>query len=582
MRDLGAIFIFLGVQLLLLFPLAAVTQDEQYARRVHAHLAIGDAGAAIEEAEKALDKFPRSLCLQECLIKALSKGGRDSEALKAWQKYEDFFVDPSRKAQLMEDLAWGVIFKGMGASIYTVKGTALLAAVMTQDSQASLLLKDVMQQSNSLLRAVAVELTVFMKDRLLQEQLLRLLKEERVWDVRSKVIAAIGKIKLQAAEPFLKMILENRLSSAEEKAAAASAIVDLREGVLPSEIMALAKSDRAGLRMLACQLAAEFNCRDSLDGVIPLLRDPHPEVRIEALNLLGLLRISSYKEIPLEKLIANCLNDFDYRVAITAAWLATIQKLAISEGIFYRWIAHPDRDLRLFAASALGATGRYGAFQAYLWMKKSADPFVRANLAYSLIGQRFHAEEACEELYQFLTQERDLFMWQADSNRLFQFLAPNRKREKVDSEGALCHDQMVHLDLWQALAVMEYPKTQLALKKYLRERSWGITGAAAATLIEEGDELAASMVRELLNDKDPKVRVQTALVLAFWIKDKESLSVLQEAYPNADRVMKVKILEALGQVADPSSIPFLLKAMQDPFEIIRLVAASSLIVCLNN
>ena len=49
--------------------------------------------------------------------------------------------------------------------------------------------------------------------------------------------------------------------------------------------------------------------------------------------------------------------------------------------------------------------------------------------------------------------------------------------------------------------------------------------------MEEGNEQALGIVRELLKDSDEKIRVQAALILAILGSDTSAVKVLQEAYP---------------------------------------------------
>ena len=91
-----------------------------------------------------------------------------------------------------------------------------------------------------------------------------------------------------------------------------------------------------------------------------------------------------------------------------------------------------------------------------------------------------------------------------------------------------------------------------------------MTGAAAATLLQEGDEEDLAAVRELLTDPDEKIRVQAAMILAIVGSDPTAVKILQEAYHHVDREMKVHILEALAHIGDASSIPFLLKSSKNP------------------
>lgn len=74
--------------------------------------------------------------------------------------------------------------------------------------------------------------------------------------------------------------------------------------------------------------------------------------------------------------------------------------------------------------------------------------------------------------------------------------------------------------------------------------------------------------------------MQAALILALLGSDDAAVKVLQEAYSKVEREIKVYILEALGHIGDPQSIPFLLEILNEPFQVLRVVAASALIQCL--
>jgi HEAT repeat protein len=114
----------------------------------------------------------------------------------------------------------------------------------------------------------------------------------------------------------------------------------------------------------------------------------------------------------------------------------------------------------------------------------------------------------------------------------------------------------------------------------LRRQEWGITGAAALTLLQEGDESSLQLVQTLLTDPDEKVRVQAALILALFGKDPAALQVLMQSYAGAHKELKIHILEALGAVGDLSSASFLLDLLKEPFQMTRVVAASALIQCI--
>jgi HEAT repeat protein len=215
-------------------------------------------------------------------------------------------------------------------------------------------------------------------------------------------------------------------------------------------------------------------------------------------------------------------------------------------------------------------------------MEKSEDAFVRANLAIGLIGQRVEVQKASEAFYMTsLEKEKEtLLMW--DRELIIVSLLARSEVSHIDQipNYPKVIDQMVRLDLLNILCIMKHPKAQEAVKGYVKNESWGITGAAVAVLLEEGDEGAMMVIRGLLEDEDPQIRVQAAFILAMVGSDPEAVKVLQEAYPKMPRETKIQILEAIGHVGNLDSIPFLIDILSEPFQLLRVVAASAMIQCL--
>ena len=247
-----------------------------------------------------------------------------------------------------------------------------------------------------------------------------------------------------------------------------------------------------------------------------------------------------------------------------------------------KWLRSPNAEWSRLASAALGSSGKYGLKLALKEIRESTDPYVKVNLALGLVGQRVQVNMACDMIYNVFKEEKEtLWMWDARSNPLFRSLAPSRVKhiEHIPHYPAVV-DQLVRLDLLSVLSILRYPKAQAAVKEFLQMRTWGVTGAAAATLLQEGDEGGLVAVRDLLADPDEKIQIQAAMILAMVGSDPSAVKVLQGAYPLVDREMKVHILEALAHIGDPSSIPFLLDILKEPFQVLRVVAASALIQCL--
>jgi HEAT repeat protein len=128
---------------------------------------------------------------------------------------------------------------------------------------------------------------------------------------------------------------------------------------------------------------------------------------------------------------------------------------------------------------------------------------------------------------------------------------------------------------------VEDPRALGALKAFLQKKSWGISGVAAATLLQEGDESSLEIVRQLIDDSDPNVRLQACLVLAMYGKDESIVRELQIAYASSPHEKKIHILEAIGRVGNTESYPFLVGVLREPFPILRVAAAAALIQSLN-
>jgi HEAT repeat protein len=141
-------------------------------------------------------------------------------------------------------------------------------------------------------------------------------------------------------------------------------------------------------------------------------------------------------------------------------------------------------------------------------------------------------------------------------------------------------NQLTRLEVLEVLAMLHYPQAQEAIKAFLKERRWGVTGMASALLLTEGDETAVDLVKGLLNDPDKEVRLQAALILAVWGREEDVVKQLQDAYVSVDRDLKGQILEGIGRVGSASSLPFLAERLQDPFPTLRIIAAAATLECL--
>lgn len=562
--------------------LAEENSEEALRKRIYAHLMISDRLSAVEEAKKAIEEHPQSKTLQLAYIRALCEKGDETEAMQQWEETSLKFHEEKLDRRILEILAWGVLNKGESSSQLNIRLNSLLGAAFTRDPKAIPILLEQMRSSNALIRSVAIKLATSYGDTPLKDEIARLLREEKVWYVRLDAIQAAGMLRLHESKPELKEIIGNPRTLAEEKAAAIVALVSMYDTIDRNELLSLVQNGRAGLRQLATEVISHLNRTEDLDLILPLLRDASSDVRITALNALALMRVQKIGTVPVAELIKDNLNDTASEVAISAAYVLLLLDEKEGSRCLSRWLKSENAEWRRLASAALSVSGKYGLRLALKEIKETSDPYVKVNLAMGLIGQRVQVKMACDAIHKSLDQEKNtLWMWDNHSNPLFRSLAPSRVRhiEHIPHYPVVV-DQLVRLDLFSVLSIVRYPKAQEAVKGFLQTHSWGVTGAAAATLLQEGDEEGLTAVRELLTDSNEKIRVQAALILAIVGSDPSAVKILQDAYAHVDREMKVHILEALAHIGEPSSIPFLLGILKEPFQVLRVVAASALIQCL--
>jgi HEAT repeat protein len=551
--------------------------EEEGVRRVQAHLLIDDPASALNEAQAVVNQYPDSVVANKTLIEALAANGKEEQALDLWNRLTSKQPDLLYDRNLLEELSWGVLKKGVQSNQYGVRLAATIGAFLTRDVRAVPILLKMMRDSNAVIRAVAIQMSSAYRDAPLKDEIARLIEEEKVWMVRLEVIKAIGGLKMKELAPKLQALVQSERTTFEERQLAIASLLEIYDDISLPEFKTLARSNRAGLRHLACSIAAHFELLDAKDEVIRLIQDTNPAVRIAALNAFGLF----YREKN-TSLLKGVLEDSDPSVAITASWAAYMIDPKLGEKSMEKWLVDSLPENRRMAAAALASVGSRGTALAIKTLKESSDPYVKANVALGLLGQRVEVKACCDFVYDFLASEKRMWMIDKRPNPLFSILAPSQVRHNDQIPNfPEAQDQMTRLTLVSLLAVVEDPRALPALKTFLQRKTWGISGFAAATLLHEGDETALEVVKQLVSDPDPNVRMQACLVLAMFGKDESVLRELQGAYAGADHEKKLHILEALGKIGNAQSYSFLVGVLREPFPILRVAAAAALIQSVN-
>lgn len=573
---LGISILFLGMSIL-----EARLPEEALAQRIYAHLILKDPRAALEEINQSPALLKNSQAIQKAHIEVLASLGETPEALKAWRTYNRAYPEEKGNRELLETVAWGIVSKAARSPALNTRAMALIAAYHGNDSRGVLLLSDSLRSSNALLRGLAVEVAGRLLDERLKEQVSQMLETERLVTIRVALMRAAGQMGATQAQAFLEQTASNPQSRAEEKSAAIEALSLLIHDPTRPMIEALVFSNRAALRELACELLAQQEAPLHADLLLLLLEDHHPKIRALALQTLCLLTPKEQRTEEWVRRIQAKWKDPDPTVALSAAWGLSSSHFPQCLPVFQSALQHSSQDIRLTAASMLASTGLYGVDQMTAVLKEHRDPYVRINLAMGLIGLRHELPLACSQLHQILKENPERWMWKEKGN--FRSLAPSdlHHKEGVPNYPEIVN-QVTRLEVLNMLAMVQSGEALDAIKHFLKERSWGVSGIAASLLIAEGDAEMFKLISSLLEDPHPKIRIQAALVLALWGHDPKPVALLQASYREADYTLKAMILEALGQVGHEISIPFLINTLAEPSEQMRLIAATSLLNCLNH
>lgn len=571
--------VFLHILFCLFASQLRAAEQDAVLKRIHANIVVQDFAGACQEAQRGLSYFPNDKLLYEAAIKALAHAGDEKGMWDAWNRYSKLFPKEALdNNEIHEQMAWGILWKGAESPLPLIRLFALLGSFFSNDAKSIPLLKRYIQDKNAQIRSAAVQLTSHMRDAQLCDEILALLYQEKDWKVRLGIMKAIGKMKIREGHSLLFSIVADGQTTAEEKAAATAGLLYLFEEIDRKEIEALASSNRAGLRLLACEAVSHLRSQRDADQMMLLASDNNSEVRAAALHSLGLLDFPADKQ-PLIQLARAKIQDRSPEVATTAAWLLTILDPKSGNEAFMPLVQHSKRDVRLQAAAAIASTGKYGVPLAKALFKTCHDQFFKMNLAIGLIHQQTDTFAACQALDQGLTMEAGRWMWKEEGP--FRVLAPsNVKQDDEIPNTPEAINQLTRLEILNILAVMRYPGAEAAIRGFLQQHKWGIAGLASALLLMEGDETSLNLIQGLLNDPDPRIRMQAALTLSLWGGKEEAIAHLEAGYLAADRETKEKILEGLGKIGSRASIPFLLQKLQESQQSLRLIAASSLLQCL--
>lgn len=555
--------------LLLLLPFFCFSGEAERVSRLHALTVLGDHQLAVQNAEAAVQQYPQSKEVLLSAIKIYADAGEEEQMMRSFRSYQAMNKDDPYPRDTLEEMSWGIIEKGAKKNSPMIRAIALIVAAKGNDSRGVRLLLENSGDPHRLVRELVVEFSSHFRDEPLQNMVKERLKVEKDPSVRTALLRAVGPMKITDLEPYLLSVLANDRASAEDKFAAIASIMDLKEEVNLEEVQKLIGSNRAAHRALAAVLIGLHDKKEDASLLLPLLKDSHSEVRKAVLETLGALRV---EDIAIEPL----LNDSNAEVAITAAWALMPINPAAGQEAMRKWLQSPHADERLYAACALKGAGKYGYPLNLNAFKETNDPYVKLNLACSLIQEQIDPSLGSQAIYEAVTQTKERWM-ECDLGR-FSGIGPCLENHRPDiPHYPEAVNQMTRLEMLNLLAIQKHPQALEAVTNFLKERQWGITGAASALLLTEGDEEALVLIRELLRDDSEKVQMQAALILAIWGNDPHALSTLQRLYHKASHSKKEQIIEALGRIGDFSALPFLVDRLEEAHLSLRMISAAAIL-----
>jgi HEAT repeat protein len=565
-------------------PISLLHGDEnQYLSKIDAHLLIGDAEGALQLIQQSLHALPPSAALYASAVQAAALADRERDMIAAWQRYAAAFPPEASAHNLLhEQMAWCILNRAAHSPSTIVRLCGLMAAAWSHEARSVDLLLQGCGDENSDIRAMTVKLMASFRDAPLSTAIIGLLKSERIRKVRIEALKTAGAMKIASSRSLLLGVVGDERYTMEEIAAATAGLIHLLETVGNDELRFLATSKRAALRQLACHVGGMVHHEEAPRLLLPLCKDSSADVRAAALHTLGLLLPSAHGDLQVEIIAAAELgaDDPHANVAIAATWLLTIGNRLTNEQRWTRWLQHKRREVSLQAAAALATTGRAGIAFLKEQFIQASDPLVKLNLALGMIRQQVDVEIACAAVHQVLTGESMRLMQHEGTP--FKGIWPAALSSKGDGlENGDTENVFVRLELLNMMAVVHSPLAQPALEAFLLQPNRSINSLACAMLLTEGDDDALQLVGNLLNHHDNRIRCEAAIILALWGRDERVVGILEEQFSSADRDQRERILEGLGRVALRSSIPFLLDKLSLPQPTLRVIAAASLLQCLN-
>lgn len=544
-------------------------------KHVQAHIDIKDLKSALQCVESALEKDPENEMLLRLKVSCLAKQADTDALVKCYRQYRKTSENPF-DSTLVEELAWAVIQKASQSPSVDMRKEALVAAFMANEARSiDLFLRSLEDPSNEV-RLFSLSLATKYRDDLVLD---------RVYDhfLSSRLVAEkIAAINVLAAARFSRLseklvyLLHEHTTEFHERLAAICALTHMHSQCPENEILTFFTSNRSLLRATACQLVLERQQRQLLPLVFTLIQDSSQEVRLCALQTVGVLATDADIATHAPKLSALQLH-LDLKTALVASWVLLRHGAPQhSDEPFKRAFSSSDHDLASFAAGCLSQAGPNARALSLWTIANCKNPLVTLNAAIGQLLQRQELSCAEDVLFSALSQESKRLGWQQEG--IFSYISASDAPHPALVER---DDLQVKLDLIRMLACCNSLKVNNLLKPLLQERTWGVAWQAARIMLSEGIDIY-NVLQTLLQDPNPYISLQAACILASETQDEKALDLFTTLYKTVPRQLKEQILMSLAHLKQKKIIPFLVDVLDEPSETLRVRASVAILLISNS
>jgi HEAT repeat protein len=549
-------------------------EDNNRLQIAHYHCLLKDYSAACNAITTFLQEDPDNTDLLRLATEVYAKAGEPQRALACWHRLQHRDIADEK---LLAQLTWSVLATEIDSAAPLARLLALLGSAQAGTCENRALIQRGLLDNCQPVRMVACRLAGDLKIRSLAPMLTKIMLNDRSWQVRCASIEALAALKLPATRQALLQTALKPCTTIEERHVIALALSMLDEQNAEQSIEQLSNAENSSMRLLACEIALSSRCY--VNPLLKLMHDPTPAVKAMAMQALGVTYPRwTLDDATLQHIIASSTSP-DIQVAISASWLLTVcGKIKGFENL-KNLLNHPHSCVRAWGAAALAAAGAKAVpyLQTALHTTQASrnrDSITTAILAVGLLSQRADIANASVSLRDILIDKTQRWRWEQWGIFRSLVLADHA----VDLASLESADLGVRLELINLLAIVDSTAALKPLKGLFNVRTWGVSGAAALLLLSEGDDTALEVVQQLLTDaQSPQQRLQAALILALWGRSEGALEPLNQAYANASREDKERILGALGHLGMQATWPLLIRSLESPCTTIRIHGAAALL-----